>query len=40
MLVALCRRHEWAIEWCAQMAVLVSRIIYTELVNIQFDQLE
>ena len=34
-------RHEWARDaCCAQMTVLVSRIIYTEDVNMQFDQLE
>eukprot|EP01051_Picozoa_sp_SAG22_P001082 SAG22_NODE_38_length_26325_cov_107.302067_20_plen_235_part_00 len=33
-------RHEWAVDWCAQMAVLVSRVIYTEDIGRCFDQLE
>ena len=33
-------RHEWAKDQCAQMAILVSRIIYTDDVNRMFDKLE
>ena len=34
------QRHEWATKQCAQMCVLVSRIIYTDDVNRMFDKLE
>ena len=33
-------RHEWAIDQCAQMCILVSRIIYTDDVNRMFEKLE
>eukprot|EP01046_Picozoa_sp_COSAG06_P029046 COSAG06_NODE_2665_length_6474_cov_19.662745_2_plen_1866_part_01 len=33
-------RHDWILEQCAQMAVLVSRIIYTEDVEKMFARLE
>ena len=33
-------RHHWAKDHCAQMAVLVTRIIYTDDVNRMFDKLE
>ena len=33
-------RHEWLFDYCAQIMVVVTRIVYTEDVNLCFDQME